>query len=171
MFRPLSMFNRNRNLPVSRDDYTADPFFHLHREMNRLFEDAFPSFSAYGLPAAFGDATDLRQPRLDMRETDDSIEIEAELPGVAEDDLAVHLHDDVLTIRGEKKFERSEGEKKGDFHVMERAYGSFTRSLRLPYPVAEDAVEARFRDGVLKITLPKPKDAGKKARRIEIRRD
>jgi len=170
MFRPLTLFNRDRAAPVRREDYAADPFFRLHDEMNRLFEDAFQGFGrGFGAPTPFSAYEGARAPSIDMRETDRAVEISAELPGVDEADLDVEVHDQTLTIRGEKKFERDEEEKDGGYRVMERAYGSFARTIPLPYPVEPDQVDARFRNGVLKLTLPKPAETEAPRRKIAIK--
>jgi hypothetical protein len=78
-----------------------------------------------------------------------------ELPGVTEQDIDLSLDQDVLTIRGEKKFEQSEGGEREAFHFMERSYGAFQRSIRLPGPLDPEQVRAVFENGVLQITLPK----------------
>ena len=85
---------------------------------------------------------------LDVTETDKEIVVEAELPGIDEKDVSLALQDGVLTIRGEKKHEHDE--EKENYRVMERRYGSFQRSVRLPDTVDEDKVEASFNNGVLK---------------------
>jgi len=166
MFRPLSIFNRNAEaLPTRTESYSGDPYFRLQHEMNRLFDDAFAGF---GLPAAFrGGADEARLPRLDLHEAAHAIEIEAELPGVEEKDIDVQISDTLLTIRGEKKFERKD-EKGGDYRVVERSFGEFSRSVTLPFAVDPDAVEASFKNGVLKLTLPKPPEAQTRTRRIAI---
>jgi HSP20 family protein len=166
MFRPLSLFNRSNQLPAEAAPTTTDPFFRLQHEMNRLFDEAFAGFGAIGSPRALDE---YRAPRLDIRETADALEIEADLPGVDEKDLDVQLTDNILTIRGEKKFERKD-EKEGQYRIMERSYGSFARSVPLSYAVDPDAVEATFKNGVLKLTLPKPPEALEKARKIEVKR-
>ena len=113
--------------------FPGDPFLSLHREMNRLFDDVFRGI---GLPAATGsqgqgDVSTFVNASMNVSETDKEIRITAELPGVSEQDIDVSLDDDVLTIRGEKKFERKDD--KENFHFVERSYGTFQRSLRLPY--------------------------------------
>jgi HSP20 family protein len=103
-----------------------------------------------------------------------------ELPGVTEQDIDLSLDQDVLTIRGEKKFEQSEGGEREAFHFMERSYGAFQRSIRLPGPLDPEQVQASFENGVLQITLPKAQQqersqkiqiqsGGKEARIIEQR--
>lgn len=125
----------------------ADPFLQLHREMNRVFDDALRGL---GTPGAVGGAA-LGGPRMNVSETDDAIHVEAELPGVAEQDVHVELNDDMLTIRGEKKATREDK----NMHVVERSFGGFSRSVRLPFPVSPDQVQASFEHGVLTVTLPK----------------
>ena len=165
MFRPLSVFNRNRNAPAARDDGADDPFFQFHREMNRLFDDFLTDFGAPSMLAGAA-ATDARPIHIEINDRDDAFELEAELPGVDEDDVHVELVDNLLTIRGEKKVEEEEGEN----GVSRRAYSSFQRSMSLPFDVDPEAVEARIRNGVLKLTLPKPPELEVKSRRIEIKR-
>jgi HSP20 family protein len=131
----------------------GDPFLSLHREMNRLFDDVF---RGAGLPAAGPQGQGIGtfvNASMNVSETDKEIRITAELPGVTEQDLDISLDDDVLTIRGEKKFERTDD--KENFHFVERSYGTFQRALHLPFSVAPDKVQATFENGVLTVTLPK----------------
>ena len=128
--------------------------------MNRLFDDVF---RGTGLPAATGsqgqgDVGTFVNASMNVSETDKEIRITAELPGVTEQDIDVSLDDDVLTIRGEKKFERKD--EKENFHFVERSYGTFQRSLRLPYRCRSEQVQASFENGVLTVTLPKTGAAG-----------
>ena len=144
----------------------GDPFLSLHREMNRLFDDAFR-----GAPATAGQgsgAGNFVNALMNVSETDNEIRITAELPGVTEQDIDVSLDDDVLTIRGEKKFERTEGGEKESFHFVERSYGTFQRAIRLPFPINPDQVKASFENGVLTVTLPKTAQA-ERTRRIQVR--
>ena len=99
------------------------------------------------------------------RETEKEIRVSAELPGVGEQDVDISLNDDVLTIRGEKKFERTDD--KENFHFVERSYGTFQRSLRLPFPVDPEQVQASFENGVLTVTLPKT-GRQERSRRIQV---
>ncbi len=100
-------------------------------------------------------------PSVDVRDDETSICIMVELAGVDKNDIELYLENDVLIIRGEKK--PSLEERRGNFFVMERAYGSFRRSITLPDPIDEQQVKATFEDGLLSITLPKcaPKQARK----------
>jgi HSP20 family protein len=158
--RSLFPFSSGKaNTPASGGQ-VDDPFSTLHRQIDRLFEDfgRWPALQGLGLgPSA---------PRINVSETEAAVEIEAELPGLDEKDVEVLLNEDVLTIKGEKKDEREE--KKKDYHLMERSYGSFQRSIRLPYDVDPGTINAAFNKGILKITLPKPPDAKQKSVKIPI---
>ena len=111
---------------------STDPFLSLHREMNRLFDDVL---RGTGLTQGGGQgvAGSMISPQIDVSETDKELRVCAELPGVSEQDIDLSLDDDVLTIRGEKKFERTD--ERENFHFMERSYGTFQRSLQLPFSV------------------------------------
>jgi HSP20 family protein len=147
----------------------GDPFLSLHREMNRLFDDALRgSLSGSSDDDQFGQMRGIVNARMNVSETDKEIRITAELPGVSEKDIDVSLDDDVLTIRGEKRMEQKKDEnEKENFHFVERSFGSFQRSLRLPYAVDPEQVQARFDNGVLTVTLPKTAQA-ERSRRIQV---
>lgn len=139
----------------------ANPFSFLQQEIDRLFEGVsrgFPSFPAFP-------GTSVNLPRMDVSETDKAIEIEAELPGLETKDVQINLADNVLTIRGEKKNEREEKDK--DYHLVERSYGSFSRTVELPQGVKPEDVSAEIAKGVLKVTVKKP--APKQSKQIEIK--
>ncbi len=148
-----------------KDEGGESPFFALHHEIDRVFDDLRRGapWAGFGIPnggARFA-------PLLDVFETDKAIEIDAELPGMTEDDIDVSVVDNILTVKGEKK---SETEKKeADYHMVERSYGVFTRSLTLPYEVEASKVDAKFDKGVLKITLPKPAEVRAKTKKIKIK--
>ena len=142
-----------------------DPFMSLHREMNRMFDDVFRNL---GVPAAMGrqeQGGGMLSPSIDVSETDKEIKICAELPGVTEKDVEVTLDGDVLTIRAEKRQERKADEE--SWHVVERSYGTFQRSLRLPFEIRPDQIQASFDKGLLNITLPKGEETQRR-RRIPI---
>ncbi|MCZ2111971.1 MAG: Hsp20/alpha crystallin family protein [Dehalococcoidia bacterium] len=106
-------------------------------------------------------------PRCDVTEKDGEILVHAELPGVEAKDMEVKVQNRVLTIRGEKRVERTEDEK--ERHYSERFFGSFERSLTIPENVDEERIEASLKDGVLEVHLPKLAVARPEARKIEIR--
>jgi HSP20 family protein len=158
------------NRSVARRSDALSPFAPL-REIERLFGDLF---SVFGVPArAEREGAQLPAgiiaPRIDVSETDDEVRIKAELPGVNEKDIDVRLVDDVLTIRGEAQSEHEE--KQQDYRVMERARGTFVRSLRLPFSADAGQVQASFKDGILTITIPKPREERERVQRVEVTRD
>lgn len=138
----------------------GDPFLQLHREMNRLFDEAMRGTG--GVTGAQGAAM-AAAPRMDIHDVGDALEISAELPGVTEQDIDLQLDGDMLTLRGEKRQERKDEQA----HVVERSYGSFQRSVQLPFAPNPDQVQASFQHGVLKIRLPK-QGQQEKTRRIPI---
>lgn len=106
-------------------------------------------------------------PRLDVSETDNGLEIVADLPGMDKKDIKVSLEENLLTIKGEKKEEKESKDK--HYHTIERRSGSFYRAIRLPVEVEKDKIEAAFKDGVLTLRLPKTKESKKKVAQIEIK--
>lgn len=143
------------------------PFASLQREMNRLF-DGFLGGSTLSQWAPFErGGAEAFQPRVDVSETDSEIKVSAELPGLDENDIDVSLTRDTLTIKGEKKEEKEE--KGSDYYRMERSYGSFTRSIPLPVEVNTDKVEATFKKGVLRVTLPKTASAIEKTKKVAVK--
>jgi len=130
----------------------------LRNEMDRLWDDYFGSGRKALRPL---EGTWL--PSVD--ETADKIVVKAEVPGMDVKDIDISLSGDVLTIKGEKKSEREEKEE--NYHLVERSYGSFSRSLRLPVAVDADKIEATYKQGVLTVTCPKKEEV--KAKAIEIK--
>jgi HSP20 family protein len=157
-FKDLIPWNRERSVDVWRGE---DPFWSLHREMNRLFDDFGRGFGAW---PAFG--REEFAPRIDVRETDDEVLVTAEMPGLEEKDFELTLAQDELTIRGEK---HREHEEKGAVHRYERSYGAFERRIPLPCEVEAEKARAAYRNGVLKVTLPKAAEARRRVRRIEVK--
>ena len=139
----------------------------LFREVEKTFDDFSRRSPLMGF-AGFGEG--VSAPKIDVAEGKDAIEVTAELPGVEEKDIDVTLSNGVLTIRGEKKTERDEADKDKNWHVVERSYGSFSRTISLPYDPDSAKVEAKFDKGVLRIRLPKPAEIAKKEKKIEIRK-
>jgi HSP20 family protein len=151
--------SRNDSSPAPWRDGEPNPFAALHREMNRLFDEAFRSFDA---PSLFGPLS--AWPSLEIGETDQEVRVAAELPGMDENDVEVLLSDGALVIRGEKRAETEDKERQ----FSERFYGRFERRIPLGFEVEEDKIAATFRNGVLTVTLPKPANAREKAKRIPI---
>lgn len=133
-----------------------DDMFTVRREFDRLFD----RYGSNELTAAWA-------PPVDVRETGDGIQVEAELPGIDPENVDVRVENGVLTISGEKKTEYEEGTEGSNYHLVERRYGRFERSFTLPRTVDAEKVEARFSNGVLSIALPKAETA--KPRRIAVK--
>lgn len=105
-------------------------------------------------------------PSIDVSETKNELVIKAELPGLDPKDIDISMNNGYLTIKGEKKHEKEE--KDENYHLIEKSYGSFTRSVRLPREVQNDKIAASFKNGVLRITLPKSEEAKKKEIKIKV---
>ena len=134
----------------------------LQSEMNRLFDSVFDAPPRGGNGG--GGALRRWMPAMDLVETDDHFVLRADLPGMSEDDVKIEVEDGTLIVSGERK---AEHEQRGEgYHRVERAFGTFSRSLTLPQGVDADAVTASFDRGVLEVRVPKPEQ--RKPRRIEI---
>lgn len=138
-----------------------DPFrdlMELQHRINRLFEET-----------SRGGREELTRtvwsPSVDIYEEPAAIVIEADLPGMSKDQVTVNLKNNVLTIQGERKLEHEE--KRDNYHRIERAYGSFTRSFTIPSNINTEQIEAEFKDGVLRIQLPKREEA--KPKQVTVR--
>jgi len=142
-----------------------DPFREmssLQERMNRLFSDF-----RYRAPVGEEEITQgAWVPPVDIYETSDSIVLEAELPGLTKDNIVVEVKNNTLTLKGDKKFEREVKEE--NYHRVERSYGSFQRAFTLPSTVQQDRVKAKFRDGILEITIPKAEEAKPKQIKVDI---
>lgn len=145
------------------DSRESHPFEIMRRQMNTLFDSFFDENAIEGW-GGFDDLT----PRMDVMETEKDIRITAEIPGMNEKDISVDLDQNVLTIRGEKK--REHEEKESDYYHVERSYGTFQRSLRLPQNVDEDAISANYKNGVLNLVIPK-NEKEKSSKKITIQAD
>jgi HSP20 family protein len=141
-----------------------NPLMALNRNINRLFED-FLQPSTLPTLADQAVATALITPQINVSETGHEIRVTAELPGVDLDDLEVDVADDMLVIRGEKRLERSDSDE--NYHFVERAYGSFQRTVQLPFSADPDQVQASFDNGVLTIVIPKSVDQ-ERTHRIDV---
>src|SRR3954466_7305718 len=135
-------------------------FSTLQNEMNRLFNTVFDA------PAQGNNGGTLRRwmPAMDLVETESHFVLRADLPGLSESDVNIEVEDRVLTISGERKSEH-ETTKEG-YHRVERAFGTFSRSLTLPEGINPEAVEANFDRGVLEVRIPKPEE--RKPRKVSI---
>jgi HSP20 family protein len=165
-FKSLVPWRDKSQTPAGRDDF-FDPFVSFRREVDRMFDDFFSSFGGRGLRPMAGGSWQGVNPVIDLDETDKELVVRAELPGLDQKDFEVTLAGDVLTIKGEKKAEHEQ--KDGDGYYTERRFGSFSRSVRLPFEVKDEKLDAKYDKGVLTIRVPKPAGAQKNVRRIEVK--
>jgi HSP20 family protein len=164
--RPLVFFlkrwSKQMNLPrlwTTGQDVTWDPFRAVRREM----ENALRTFDQNASSPDIGAG----EPAISVAETKDAFEVTAELPGVDEKDIKVSLDDNQLVISGEKNAESTKEEKA--WHVEERSYGSFYRSISLPFEPEDGAVDAHFDKGVLHLMIKKPAKSIKSTKTIDIK--
>ncbi|MHA1601256.1 MAG: Hsp20/alpha crystallin family protein [Alphaproteobacteria bacterium] len=158
-------------------DFANHPLLALRSQMDRLFDEFAGDWRLPNLTRNFWDIESSPASLwsrgdvdvcFEVTESDDAIELSAELPGIDEKDVELTLTDGVLTIKGEKKSEKETKEK--DYYLSERRYGSFVRSLRLPESIDEGKIKAKFDKGVLNVTLPKRTEAKAKKKKITISR-
>jgi HSP20 family protein len=134
----------------------TNPFSFLQHEIDRLFDGVSRNIPGFNMTS---------MPSMDISETANALEITAELPGLERKDIELNVADNLLTIRGEKKNEREEKNK--DYHLVERSYGSFSRSVELPSGVKVEDIAAELANGVLKVIVQKP--TPKQTKQIEIK--
>jgi len=133
-----------------------------HDHFNQLFNETFAR--------AFGDQKEVSLrtwvPPVDICETEDSLVLKAELPGIKSDDVEIRVEDNTLYLKGERKFEKEV--KDENFHQGERSYGSFSRSFSLPSSIDSDKVKAEYQNGILTLTMPKREEAKPKTIKIDV---
>lgn len=152
-------------LPTLWGERKGDPFTALRQQIDELFEDW--TGGAKGLPTLRGSFS----PRVDVSETDKEIRIAAELPGMVEKDIEITIDGRQITLKGEKKAESEEkkDEKGRVYHRVERSYGLFQRTMTMPFDLDPAKIAAVFEKGVLSVTIAKPAEAQKQARKVEIK--
>lgn len=165
--RSLVPFGRS-SAPAAQP--VADPFTQIRREMDRIFEEfsrgfGFPSLTP--VASAFSGSAFL-SPRVDVSETDDGLDLKAELPGVPEENIHLELADNVLTLKAEHRTEREEKDDKRTWHIVERAEGQFLRRFQLPFEADADNVKATLANGVLSVHVPRKRVPEKEPKKIAI---
>ncbi len=161
MMRDLIPWGRTRGTETTPfHEEGRDPVASFHREVDRLFDDFFRSFDSR-TPTFAGRAPRV-WPSVEVSNTEKEIKVTADVPGLEENDIEILLDNDVLTLRGEKTSENNGAQ------FSERFYGQFERRIPLGVEVEEDKVEAKFKNGVLSITLPKSPNAQAQVKRIAI---
>ncbi len=154
---------RRSESPLRRAE--GNPLFALHREMDRMFDDFFRGFDLSPFDNERSGGT--FYPSVDVREDEKEVSVKAELPGMDEKDIEVSLTDNGLTIQGEKKHEREE-KGKDNWH-RETSYGAFRRMIPLPEGLDMEKVDARFKNGVLTVTVARREEVKAKGKRIAIK--
>ncbi len=162
----LIPWGRNKEKTQAQDtDTAANPLVSLQRDINHVFEDFWRKVeNGWGTGAQMVGAGG---PSTDITESDKSVDISVELPGMTEKDIDISLSSDAMTIRGEKKVEHEENRK--GIYMSERSYGAFYRTVPLPAGVDADKAEAKFKNGVLTVTLPKTAEAQARIKRIPVK--
>ena len=135
----------------------------IQDKMNQLFEDTFSR--TRGRDESLGKG--MWTPAVDIYESEDSVVVKAEIPGVEKEQISVETKDGILTLHGERKFEKEVKEE--NYHRIERAYGTFHRSFSLPSSVEQDRISAKFKEGVLEVTLPKKERAKPKQIKVDVK--
>jgi HSP20 family protein len=139
----------------------------MHEAMDKFF-DHYYNFGFK--PDVFGKGESLFKtltPKIDISESKTNVLVTAELPGLDEKEIDVHYSDHALVIKGEKRSEKED--KKKDYHRVERVYGSFNRTIPVPVEVDSEKIDAKFKNGVLEVTLPKTEEAKSKVKKIEVK--
>ena len=166
-------------LPVKIEKTTTpmsqvwQPFEGLRREIDRMFDDfggglwRSPFRGSFFEPFRRAEVALAGLPAVDVTETDKAYEITADCPGIDEKNVEVKFANGILTIKGEKQDEKEE--KRKDYYMRERSFGSFERSFEVPDSVNTDKIEATFRKGVLTVTLPKSAEAQKAEKKIAVK--
>jgi HSP20 family protein len=167
MSKPSKAAQTSKDVKVVKPADVSSPF----DVMDRWFENVYPrgwmqpfhrEWPSWG---ELGGNLDLRAPKVDVIDRDNEIIVRAEVPGLKKEDLDVSITDSTVTIKGETKHE--EKEEKGDYYRHEIARGSFARTVKLPHEVGAEGSKAKFKDGVLELTLPKVENAKRRTITIE----
>ena len=141
----------------------ANPLSAFRQEMDKLVENFFGGFDFH----PFGRRSVTFMPQVDVADTDKEIKVSVELPGLDDKDVEVSLTKETLTIKGEKKEEKEEKGK--DYYRSERSFGSFTRTIPLPFEIDAEKAEASFKKGVLTVSLPKTKQVISETKKVAIK--
>jgi len=161
-------------LPIRRQEkqtFHPDPFVQFRQEIDQLFDTAFGGFgfpsTGFGRELTPMAQTDWLKPTLDIGASEKEYTITVELPGVDEKEVQLELINDTLKIKGEKKQQKEEKEK--NYYRMERSYGSFQRVLSLPEDADQEKINAVYKNGIMKITIPRKAAPKTEVKQIEIK--
>lgn len=150
------------NLPSIRNKSELQRNANKQSYVDDIFNNFFNEIASFSYPVSHGER--MLSPRTDITENESEYHLEVELPGVTQDNIDLKIDSNILTIEGKK--EQSTEKKDYNYHMQERYYGSFSRSISLPSNIDEENVEANFKDGILSITIPKKEQS--KAKQIKI---
>lgn len=145
--------------PIRRDPF-KDLLF-LQERMSRIFDEALLKYKG-----CTGMAGGMWVPPVDIYETEDNVILKAEVPGIDINDVTIEVRENTLNLKGERKLEKNLSEE--NYHRMERFYGTFQRVFSLPYAVDKDGIKASLKDGVLKIIVPKTKEAKRQSIKVKV---
>jgi HSP20 family protein len=144
----------------------VSPFEDMEKRFEEFFKRPFSMFGPSWMPRMKFPEMGVISPEMDIFEDGNDVVVKAEMPGIKKEDIEVNLTDDTVTVSGEKK--KEEKVEKKDYYRVERSYGSFSRSFRLPKEVQSDKAKATFKDGVLEIRVPKTAEAISKEKKLTI---
>ncbi|MGI0115277.1 Hsp20/alpha crystallin family protein [Zooshikella sp. RANM57] len=170
---PVTREAESKDMPVSSNSYMQNPIFQLHREIERLFDEAFRGFNLPSLGSSLfpthpnsGLIAQAFRPSLNVSSDDKGYQITLEAPGLTEKDIDIEIKRDIMTIQGSKQEEKENKDR--HFYRIERHYGTFQRVLALPEDANTDAIQAEMKNGVLKITIPRQETEITNKRKITI---
>ncbi|MDD2464753.1 MAG: Hsp20/alpha crystallin family protein [Desulfobulbus sp.] len=167
----------DHSVPVKHGDkrplyagHPHDPMLQIHRDIDHLFDQffrgrGFPQMGGFGAVAEFADNA-LLKPKIDLSAADTQYLLTVEIPGVIEKDISIDIHNNTMTIKGEKKLEKEDKNK--NYYRIERSYGSFQRVLSLPEDVDQDSIHASFNNGILSITMPRKAQLAGEVKQVKI---
>lgn len=150
------------DMPAAYGRGDDSPFMSLHREMNRLFDDVFRDFGGQSLGLTRNAMSNW--PSVEITESGGELRVTAEMSGLDEKDVEVLMDDGVLVLRGEKRAEHEDKDRR----FSERFYGKFERRIPLGRDIDQDKIEAQFRNGLLTVTLPRSAEAESRVKRIAV---
>jgi HSP20 family protein len=165
--KDLIPWNPSKRDVEQRREGGSHPVRALQSDVNRVFDEFWRTFNLPMGRLWEESASAVAEPNIDVRETDKEVEVTAELPGMEEDDIEVSVTDGMLMIAGEKESER-EAQEQG-YVLRERSVGRFERVVPLPDGLDFDSVKATFKNGLLKITIPKTKEAQAAVKRVAVK--
>jgi len=157
---------KSKEVVKAEPAHAVSPFEEMEKRFEEFFRRPFSMFGPSWLPRVKFPEMGVMSPDVDIFEDGNDVVVKAEMPGMKKENIDVNLTNDMITVSGEKK--KEEKVEKKDYYRVERSYGSFTRSFRLPKEVQSDKAKATFKDGVLELRVPKTAEAISKEKKIPI---